>query len=61
MVTHEISFICAICGESVAVIACVTDEFGKPVHEQCYAEKLACEKKLPRSSHSEQPPPKAAA
>jgi len=60
MLNHEICFICAICGESVEVITCVTDEFGKPVHEQCYAEKVAREKQPPHSSHSEQPPPKVA-
>ena len=40
MVSHNICFICSICGESVEVATCVTDEFGKPAHELCYVEKL---------------------
>jgi hypothetical protein len=48
MVTHEISFICSICGESVEVTTSVVDEFGNPAHVQCYVAKLARESELPQ-------------
>jgi len=57
MFSHEICFICAICGESVEVTASVADELGKPAHKQCYAEKVGRENQLPHSATSEQPPP----
>lgn len=52
MISHEICFICSICGESVEVTRCVTDEFGEHAHEQCYVDKLAGE--LPQNATSEQ-------
>jgi hypothetical protein len=67
MVTHEISFICSICGESVEVTSSVSDEFGNPAHVQCYVAKLARESGVakaltfPQGVTSEQPQsPKAA-
>jgi hypothetical protein len=54
VVTHEISFICSICGESVEVTTSVVDEFGNPAHVQCYVEKLARESELPQGATSEQ-------
>lgn len=61
MVTQEISFICSICGESVEVTACVTDEFGKPAHELCYVAKLKREDEVAQGATSEQlQPPKVA-
>lgn len=32
---------CWICGNDVALEICVTDEYGLPVHDGCYAVKLA--------------------
>lgn len=43
MITREISFICSICGESVAVLSCVMDESSKPAHKSCYATKRVLE------------------
>jgi hypothetical protein len=53
MVTQEFSFTCSICGESVDITTCKTDELGKPVHNVCYAAKLARENELPLGSPSE--------
>ena len=54
MVTHQICFICSICGECVDITTCVTDEFGKHVHELCYVEKLSRESEFPQNATSEQ-------
>ena len=32
---------CWICGKAVPLETCKTDEHGNPVHERCYAAKLA--------------------
>jgi len=31
---------CAICGETVDLIRCKTDEHGQAVHDACYVEKV---------------------
>ena len=35
--------LCWLCGKSVDVTACKTDEYGKAVHEACYAVRIALE------------------
>ena len=54
MATQEFSFVCTICGKSVDISTCKTDEFGKPVHNVCYAARLAGENGLPLGSSPEQ-------
>ena len=41
MVTAPHPRCCWICGKSVQVEECKVDEHGLPVHEDCYAAKLA--------------------
>ncbi len=33
--------LCSICGQVCTLEGCVTDEHGRAVHEQCYADKLS--------------------
>jgi hypothetical protein len=56
MAAQEFSFVCSICGKQVDITTCKTDELGKPVHNVCYAEKLADENELPLGS---QEPPRS--
>jgi hypothetical protein len=61
MAAQEFSFVCSICGTSVDITTCATDEFGKAVHSVCYTAKLAREKMLPPRPTSKQlRPPKVA-
>jgi hypothetical protein len=53
MATQEFSFVCSICGKQVDITTCKTDELGKPVHNVCYAAKLAGENELPLGSPAE--------
>lgn len=36
----EDSFLCSICFKSISLEDCKVDEDGRPVHENCYAEKV---------------------
>lgn len=38
------TFVCAICGKPVRLGECKVNDFGEPVHEECYAEKHKEEK-----------------
>jgi hypothetical protein len=49
---RSISLACWICGKTVDIKDCVTDEHGRSVHEPCYVTRLALEsatRKRPRS------------
>ena len=39
---------CWICGKTLSLETCNTDEHGNPVHERCYAAKLALDWMLKR-------------
>ena len=41
MVTQNPTHICWLCGKDVDLRTCKIDEHGRPVHEDCYALKLA--------------------
>lgn len=45
----DASLICAICGKPADLRTCKTDEYGRAVHDQCIADKLA--RLTPPSSH----------
>ena len=61
MATQEFLFVCSICGKSVDITTCKTDEFGKPVHGLCYVAKLASQNKLfPRPTPEHLRSPKVA-
>ena len=57
MVAQNFSFTCSICGSGVDLSTCKTDEFGKPVHNMCYAAKLALESVARRGSAVSQTAP----
>lgn len=52
MVTQNPIHLCWICGKSVDVRSCKTEEHGQAVHEACYTAKLALERttKAPAST-----------
>ena len=60
MAPQEFSFACSICGNSVDISTCKTDEFGRAVHSVCYTAKLAREKMLPRPTSKQLRSPKVA-
>ncbi len=41
--------VCALCGQPCSVEACLADDRGRPVHENCYVSKLTNAKKPPVS------------
>jgi hypothetical protein len=43
MLKQNSNLICWLCGKSVDVTACKTDEHGKAVHEACYVVRIALE------------------
>ena len=59
MLEQNSKLLCWLCGKSVDVTACKTDEHGKAVHEACYAVRIALEagsRKAPVSLTSAGPP-----
>ena len=48
MVSLRPAHYCWICGNAVPLETCKTDEHGNPVHERCYAAKLALDWMLKR-------------
>jgi hypothetical protein len=38
---HRSSFSCSICNEFVELETARVDEFGQPVHEECYVQKIS--------------------
>src|SRR5205823_75520 len=50
---HSSSFSCSICNEFVELETAKSDEFGQPVHEECYAQQISLKRSI-------RPPPEAA-
>jgi hypothetical protein len=48
---HRSSFSCSICNEFVELETARVDEFGQPVHEECYVQKISLKTSI-------RPPPK---
>ena len=55
----EDSFLCSICFKSIGLEDCKIDEYGRPVHEECYAARVlytlsSAEKPSGKSPHQVQ-------
>ena len=44
------AFLCSICFKPIRLTQCTFDEDGRPVHEQCYVDRLLHSPKPPRSA-----------
>ena len=48
MVSNNSIHLCRLCGKSVDIASCQTDEHGKAVHEICYTTRLTLEDDTPK-------------